>query len=43
MFGLLKLILNIFSDDPKLPLIPKVEPSLNIKKLLNYYDDEILS
>ena len=31
MFAL-KLILNFFSGDPKLPLIPKVGPSTNIKK-----------
>ena len=33
MFALLKLILNGFSGEPKLPLIPKVGPSPNIKKL----------
>ena len=32
-FALVKLILNFFSGDPRLPLIPKVGPSPNIKKL----------
>ena len=31
---LLKLIPNFFSGTPKLPLIPKVSPSLNTKRLL---------
>ena len=33
VFALLKLVLNFFSGAPKLPLIPKVSPSPNIKKL----------
>ena len=33
VFSLLNLILNLFSYAPKLPLIPKVRPSPNIKNL----------
>ena len=33
VFALLKLILNFFSGKPKLPLMPNVGPSPNIKKL----------
>ena len=46
MFELVKFILNVFSGDPKLPLIQKVGPSPNIKKLslrLSEGDDELLS
>ena len=45
MYALLKLIKR-FSDDPRLPLIPKVGPSPNIEKLflqLSESDDELLS
>ena len=44
MFVSVKLILNFFSGAPKLPLIPKVRPSPNIKKLslrLSECDDEL--
>ena len=43
MFALVKLILNFFSGEPKLPLIQKVGPSPYIKKLfleLSELDDE---
>ena len=45
MFALLKLILISFYDEPKLPLIPKVGPSAEIKKILwlSAWDDELLS
>ena len=46
MLALVKLILNFFSGDPKLPLIPQVRPSPNTKKLflwLSEWDDELLS
>ena len=46
MFALLKLILNLFSGAPKLPLIPKVSRSSNTKKLilrLSARYDELLS
>ena len=46
MFALVKWILNSFSGQPKLPLIPKVGPSPNIKKLflrLSEWDNELLS
>ena len=33
VFALVKLILNFFSGEPKFPLIPKVGPSPNVKKL----------
>ena len=33
MFALLKLILDVFSGEPKLQLIPKVGPSPSTKKL----------
>ena len=33
VFALVKLMLNFFFDEPKLPLIPKIKPSPNIKKL----------
>ena len=42
----LKLILNLFSGDPKFPLIPKVGPSPDIKELfwrLSELNDELLS
>ena len=45
VFALLKLILNFFSDEAKLPLIPKVGPSLSTKndsydcqhEMISYY------
>ena len=46
MFTLLKLILNFYSGEAKLPLIPKAGPSPNITKLflgLSEWDDELLS
>ena len=46
MFALLKLILNIFSVEQKLPLIPNVGPSPSSKKLffqLPAGDCELLS
>ena len=46
VFASLKLISNFFSGAPKLPLIPKVGPLPNIKKLflrLSEWDGEILS
>ena len=46
MFVLLKLILNLFSGATKLPLIPKVSRSPNIKKFilgLSIGDDDLLS
>ena len=46
MFVLLKLILNFFSVDPKLPLIPQVGPSPSTKKLflqLSAWEDGLLS
>ena len=41
----MKLILFFFSDEPKLPLIPKIGPKPNIEKLflqLSTCDDELL-
>ena len=46
MSALLKLILNFFSAEPKLPLTLKVGPSPCVKKLflwLSAWDDELLS
>ena len=46
MLALLKLILELSSGAPKFPLIPKVYPSSNIKKIfvrLSVWDDELLS
>ena len=46
MFALVKLILISFSGELKLPLIPKVGPKPNVKKLflrLSTCDDELLS
>ena len=46
VFSLVKIILNFFSDEPKVPLIPKVEPLPNTKKLLlrlSAGDGELLS
>ena len=46
VFALVKLLVNFFSCEPKLPSIPKVRPSPNIKKLflgLSEWDDELLS
>ena len=45
-FALVKLILNFFSGDPKLPSIPYVGPYPNIKNLflrLSELDDKLLS
>ena len=42
----IKLILNVFSEESKLPLILKIGPSLNIKNLflqLLARDDEVLA
>ena len=41
-YCLLKLILNVCSEAPKLPLISSVGPSPNTKKLF-VWDDELLS
>ena len=46
MFALVKLILSFFSCEPKLPLIPKLNLHLILKKLffrLSLWDDELLS
>ena len=46
MFSLLKLILNFFSREPKLPLILKFGPSPDTEKLflrLSERDEELLS
>ena len=46
VFALVKLILNFYSGETKLPLIPKVWFSPNIKNLvlrLSEWDDELLS
>ena len=46
VFSLVKIILNFFSGEPKVPLIPKVGPLPNTKKLLlrlSAGDGELLS
>ena len=46
MFPLVKLILNLFSDELNFPLILKVGPSPNIRKLfsqMSAWDNELLS
>ena len=46
MFALVKLILNFFSGEPKIPFFPKVGRKLNIKKLFLGFsacDDELPS
>ena len=46
VFALVKFILNFFSGEPNIPLIPKVGPLSSIKKLFlrsSTYDDELLS
>ena len=40
MFTLLKLIPNFFSGEPKRPLVPKVKPARNIKKLFLRLSEE---
>ena len=42
----MKMILNFFSDEPNLPLIPKVRPSPSTKKLflrLSAWNEKLLS
>ena len=46
MFSLLKVILKLFSGEPKMLLMSKVGSSPNIKKLFFWFlewDDELLS
>ena len=46
MLSLLKLILNLLSNEPVLPLISSVGPSLNSKKLflqLSALDDNLIA